>query len=440
MADPDPDGGVTRRDSGMMMMPPPECALAPPIDDGVTYARTLYVAPGGSDGNDGSEGSPFATINRGIDAATPGTRVLVRAGTYGPFSIDGLQGTEGQPIAIVGEGTVTVEARGEPVVFGGSDPAYVVIDNFTLAGSMVHGLNIDDGGSYDSPAHHIVLRRITIPSAGSGGNNDCMKMSGVDDFWILDSDVQGCNRGEIIDMVGCHRGVIARNHFHDTVQSGVQTKGGSTDVLIQGNLFTDIPGRAVNAGGGTGAPYYRPADSPVEAARIRVIGNVFARTGAEGGAAVAYISCDACVVAHNTIVDPRTWVLRILREGSEIPVAPSRNGLFVNNVIVMNSADVRTIVNIGGDTMPETFTFGSNLWYAYDQGGGWRPDISAPIPAETDSIYQMDPMMVDRAGGNYALGAGSPAAGQARDVGPLPPDYAGRCFASPATLGAFEVE
>jgi hypothetical protein len=438
---PGEDAGAPRPGEDAGRPPTPsECALPEAFDVGVAYARTLHVSTGGSDGGDGSEGSPFATIDRALSAATPGTRILVHAGTYGPFDADGVSGEAGSPIAIVADGAVTLEARGAGAVISMSDPEYVVIEGFTLADAQIHGMNIDDGGSYDSPAHHFVLRNITIPSAGTGGNNDCIKLSGVDDFWVLDSDVAQCNRGEIIDMVGCHRGVIAGNHFHDTVQSGVQTKGGSADVLIQGNLFEDIPSRAVNAGGGTGAPYYRPADATAEALRIRVIGNVFARVGAEGGAAVAYIACDACVAAHNTIVDPRTWVVRIVQESSEIPVTPSRNGLFVNNVIVMRAADVRTIVNIGGGTQPETFTFGSNLWYAYDQGAGWSPDIADPIPPETDSLVQVDPMMIDREGGNYALAAGSPAIGQARDVGALPPDFSGRCYASPASLGAFEVE
>ena len=123
-----------------------------------------------------------------------------------------------------------LDAAGRPTVLSGSDLRYVAIEGFTLRGAATHGINIDDGGSYDTPAEHLVLRGLTIAGAGSGGNNDCIKLSGVDRFFVLENEVRGCNQGEIIDMVGCHEGYIAGNYFHDPVASGVQTKGGSADM------------------------------------------------------------------------------------------------------------------------------------------------------------------------------------------------------------------
>jgi len=43
----------------------------------------------------------------------------------------------------------------------------------------------------------------------------------------------------------------------------------------------------------------------------------------------------------------------------------------VNNLIVLNTADIRTFVNVGANTAPETFTFANNLWWAMDEGAGW---------------------------------------------------------------------
>ncbi len=49
------------------------------------FDRELHVDcnnPAADDANDGSPEHPFATINAAAQVATPGTRVLIHAGTY----------------------------------------------------------------------------------------------------------------------------------------------------------------------------------------------------------------------------------------------------------------------------------------------------------------------------------------------------------------------
>jgi hypothetical protein len=187
-------------------LPDPSCALPAPFDEGVTYTADLVVAEDGSDETgDGSDETPLATIREAARRATPGTRITVRAGTYGIANLGVVQGTAEAPIAFVADGAVTLDASAG-TGWSMTDATWVVVEGFTIVDAAIHGMNLDDGGTYDTPAHHLVLRDLTIRDAGSGGNNDCIKMSGVDDFWILDSDVSGCDRGEIVDMVGCHRG------------------------------------------------------------------------------------------------------------------------------------------------------------------------------------------------------------------------------------------
>jgi hypothetical protein len=419
---------------------PPD--LPEPFDVGAVYERTLHVSTGGSPGGDGSAEAPFDSIRSAVRVAGPGTRILVEAGTYrGGTSLTGLRGEPGRPIAIVAAGEVVLEAEGASVLLSGSGLRYVVIEGFTLRGALTHGINIDDGGSYDTPAEHVVLRGLTIAGAGSGGNNDCIKLSGVDRFFVLDSEIWGCNRGEIIDMVGCHEGYIAGNYFHEPVANGVQAKGGSAGILIHANVFAGIPGRAVNAGGSTGLDFFRPLDAPHEAARIRVLGNVFVRNGSASGASIAFVGCDECVFAHNTVVEPRTWVARILQENRGARFVPSRYGLFVNNLIVLRRADLRTFVNVGPGAAPETFVFGSNLWYALDQGPDWPgPDFTHGIPPETGSVIQRDPLLADREAGVFHIPLSSPArgVGRAPSFG-MTPDFYGRCWADPPAAGAFEV-
>jgi hypothetical protein len=259
-------------------------------------------------------------------------------------------------------------------------------------------------------------------------------MSGVDDFFVLDSEFSNCNQGEAIDMVGCHDGFISGNYFHDIVLNAVQTKGGSADVLIHGNRFVDVTARALNAGGSTGLQFFRPIDATHEAARIQMIANLFLRTN---NAAVAFVGCDSCVFANNTIVEPSDYVARILEE--QTARGPGSDGHFINNIIVFNSADLRSSpVNVGSGTRPETFTFGWNLWYALDDPSYSGPSYFGGIPAEQGSVIQQDPLMVDRIGGDYRLTASSPAIARGTSVPRgAPADFDRRAYANPPAIGAF---
>ncbi|MEW5738976.1 MAG: right-handed parallel beta-helix repeat-containing protein [Myxococcota bacterium] len=409
--------------------------LPQPFDVGVTYSRELYVSPSGNDSNDGSMGAPLATIRAGLMRATPGTRVNVLPGTYaGAGSFSNLAGQAGAPITLSGRPGAIIDGGGTSMALALSDARYVVIEGLTIRNTVPHGMNIDDVGA--AVAEHLVFRDLSFSDVGNGGNNDCLKMSGIDHFFVLGSEFQQCNQGEAIDMVGCHDGVIAGNDFHDIIINGVQTKGGSADVLIHGNRFADVAQRAVNAGGSTGAQFFRPLNATHEAARIRVIANTFLRTGS---APVAFVGCDSCVVAHNTIVEPRGYITRILEENTT--VGPGSAGVFINNVVVFNRAQVNSsFLNVGPSTQPGTFTFGNNLWFALDQPGFTGPSwTSTGVPPETDSVVQQDPLLVNRAGGDFHLGAGSPALGRGRTVpGGGHVDFDGRPWAAPPALGAFE--
>lgn len=71
----------------------------------------------------------------------------------------------------------------------------------------------------------MILRDVVVEYVGTGGNNDCVNLSGVDDFQILDSEVSS-GFGEGIDMVGCHRGWIRRSTVSH-IGYGIQAKDGT---------------------------------------------------------------------------------------------------------------------------------------------------------------------------------------------------------------------
>jgi hypothetical protein len=146
----------------------------------------------------------------------------------------------------------------------------------------------------------------------------------------------------------------------------------------------------VQIGGSTGPRVFRPQDAPYEAKDITVEGCTF--VGCE--AAAAYVGVDGATVRHCTIYHPRKWVIRILQESVGPRFVPCRNGRFEHNLVVFRHADVRTFVNVGPNTAPETFMFAENLWYCDDRPSASRPELPAP---ERNGVYGVDPKLANPA-------------------------------------------
>ena len=297
-----------------------------------------------------------------------------------------MAGTKDRPIVIEG-------GEPAPVFSGGAcalhlvDCRYVTLRNLTVKGCSGNGINVDDGGSVDSPAHGIVLENVTVLDTGPTGNHDGIKLSGLDDFAIRRCRVAGWG-GSAIDMVGCHRGVVEDCTFEGKAgfsqSSGVQMKGGSRDILVHRCFFRDAGHRSVNVGGSTGLAYFRPQDARFEATDITVAGNRF--TGST--AFVAFVNARNARVHRNTMHRPGKWVLRILQETTHERFPPCREGVFENNLIVFDRR-VRTLANVGPGTAPETFLFRRNAWFRVD-GAALRLSLK-----EESGVYQVDPALAE---------------------------------------------
>jgi hypothetical protein len=421
------------------------CGAIATFADGRMPAREVFVAMNGSATGDGSSGNPVDTVERGIELATPGTAVRIRPGTYaGGAFVSGMAGSATAPIWIGG-----VPGQARPVIEGGADamhlvrPRYLVIHDLEVRATTANGINVDDGEQYADPdaARFVVFRDLFIHDVGSGGNQDCLKLSGLNDYLVVDSRFERCGgggSGSAVDQVGCHRGVLARNVLADLAGNGIQCKGGSDDVEIRWNRLTNAGERAVNMGGSTGVEFFRPPLSTstpnFEARNIRVIANVVVGSTSP----LAFVGCVDCLAANNTIVDPTRWIVRVLQETvttSTHMFLPAQGGQMVNNLVYFSHASLSTHVNVGANTQAATFTFRNNLWYAHDMPAQSMPSLPA---AETAGIYGQDPRLVAPASGDYALMAGSPAAGAGTRLANVAGDAGGRCYLDPPSLGAFE--
>lgn len=420
------------------------CALPVPFDAETTFMRIVHVSPEGNDtSGTGSLERPYRTLTRAARDAQPGTDILLHAGSYPPGSyISNLQGTSGAPIRIRGE-----SPDAPAVIAGGSggiqfsDPRYLILENLLIENASGNGLNIDDGGSYATPAEYVILRNITVRNIGPAGNRDGIKLSGLDRFRVERCTViSPGDGGSAIDMVGCHDGILAHNHIVDCLNSGIQAKGGSARLLIYANRFDHGGARAVNMGGSTDVQYFRPLDASYEASQITVWANVFIGVQTP----VAFVGCENGLFAHNTVYQPGKWAGRILQENNYAQLIKCQNNVYANNIIVFDD-QVDTFINVGPNTRPETFIFANNLWYHLTNDRFTGPSL--PV-RETDGIAQRNPRFVNDESGDFHLLPDSPAAGAGGNllsiVGelgiqiPSAGDGDEQCWRVPPSSGAFE--
>ena len=336
-----------------------------------------------------------AQFSAALSAAQPGDEIVMQPGIY----------SGGHYRANLQQVTIrSANPANQAIIDGGgngiqlSDPSTVTISDITFRNQVDNGLNIDDGGTFDTPAQNITLRNITVRDIVTAGNHDGIKLSGVNDFLIENVQVLNWGTGgSAVDMVGCHRGLIQNSNFvhTNTANNGttLQPKGGSKDITFRANRI-ELPrgsGRAVQAGGSTGTPFFRFADgdSGYEANRITAEGNVIIG----GSSSFSWVNIDGGIFHHNVVNRPGQWVARILNENAGNPIVDTQNGQFLDNRIIYNdtASEFSTAVNVGPETLPNTYTFARNRWLnlANPTAAGSTPSL--PV-IETGGTYGVDPV------------------------------------------------
>lgn len=323
-------------------------------------------------------------LRSALAALKPGTTLKIASGEYpGGHSVRGVE-------------RLTVEAldpKNPPHFKGGSGTWHfsrcdgLTLRRLRISGQRANGINLDDGGQAAKLVKGITVEQLEISDIGPQGNHDAIKASGLTGLTVRDCVIAGWG-GQGIDLVGCHQSLITGCRFTGkpgfSASAGVQMKGGSADVTVEKCRFVSAGERAVNAGGSTGLPYFRPPGAKHEAARLIVRDNVI-----EGSlCAAAFVGVDGAEFVNNTVLFPDKWVFRILQETKAAGFAPCRNVLVKGNRIVFRRAQVQVEVNIGDGTAPGTFRFEGNQWFAED-----RPQASKPrLPVmEKDGVYGRDP-------------------------------------------------
>jgi hypothetical protein len=272
----------------------------------------LYVSPGGSDSNPGTEAEPFRTIVRAAQVVTPGTTVHVAPGIYtGGFKTS----ASGTPEArIVYESTEKWGAKIVPPLNSGSSTAwqnrgdYVDIIGFEVDGSQYQGgakwlSGIYSGGSYVMiRANHVHHVANDVPCESLGGSG-----IGVDGYY----------RGIKSEVVG--------NNVHDIGPENCRYIHGiyvSTSASVKNNIVYRISGAGIHLW--HDANNVLITGNTVTASDVGIVvggGDFYHRQGPN----------DRTQVFNNIVYDNKNG---IIEQG-----ATGKNNSYRNNLVFQNSTD-----------------------------------------------------------------------------------------------------
>ena len=227
---------------------------------------TLYVDRGNpacSNLGPGTQAQPYCAIGAAALAATPGTTVLVAAGTY-QEEVTTASGTSGSPIVIRPVDGATVTVTGRQHGFYLSRESWVTIQGFNVTGTTEEGI-------YVSRSDHITVTGNTVTLSGqptSGGKANGIRLSTTTDSVVSGNVVErntdfgiylvsGANRNQVVDntislnarqyqraasgirLHSSDQNTIARNVSFANEDSGIELVTGSDGNLVVSNISYD---------------------------------------------------------------------------------------------------------------------------------------------------------------------------------------------------------
>jgi len=209
-----------------------------------------YVSPEGDDGADGSEATPWATVAHAVASVGPGTKIVVRGGTWPGLEIAAVDGTEEAPIVLAGE-------EGNRPIFTGPvkvSRAYWILDGIEVASTEpVFSVRFTGAGSHDNVLRNSVVRDGT----GAAGVSIDLDASRI---LVEGNEIFNISRGEtdahgVVVQPTTREVRVVGNEIHGTSGDSVQCIGPGQDavegapangVVIEGNTFYDTRENAVD--------------------------------------------------------------------------------------------------------------------------------------------------------------------------------------------------
>ncbi|HTO83125.1 MAG TPA: DUF1565 domain-containing protein, partial [Methylomirabilota bacterium] len=110
-----------------------------------TPQRILYVSTTGSAAGTGTQGDPFLTIQAAVNKATPGTTIMVEAGTYAENVKINVSGLPDAPISLV-----SADGPGAAKIVPGAGSASSTLEAFGEENIVISGFDVSGGNVHDN--------------------------------------------------------------------------------------------------------------------------------------------------------------------------------------------------------------------------------------------------------------------------------------------------
>jgi hypothetical protein len=251
--------------------------------DGMKPTRVLWVSPTGpAKGATGTATSPFPTIQAAVDHATPGTAIMVKAGTYNGTVLFKQEnsGTATAPIWLISadgpqKAHIVAPTHGAAAI-GGGGVSNIVVEGFWVTGGK-NGIQFSqDGFTFTKMISNIVVAGNLI----EGAQQDGIKANGGSNVYIHDNVIRNGEADQGIDFVAVNNSSITNNEIYGiTGSTGIFAKGGSTNDLIANNYIHDIVNDGISMGNKMGDDPWMPGYTGYEAKNLTVTGNQVVNVG-----------------------------------------------------------------------------------------------------------------------------------------------------------------
>lgn len=180
----------------------------------------------------------YQTIQAAANAATPGTTVVVRPGTYREAVTIKNSGTASAPITFRADPGVYLDgenARPTRNYYTGlvtvSNVSYVTVSGFNVKNSASYGI-------FGQSSQHVTIQGGSVDSTVDGGiifqGGSSITVDGVE---VVNTNIAGGTNAqmEAISMSGVAGCEVKNCHVHDCKEEGIDIKDGSSNALVHHN-------------------------------------------------------------------------------------------------------------------------------------------------------------------------------------------------------------